>query len=356
VRVLHLPSNIASILSHTVRGLSSLGVEARGLVFQNSPIQSAEGVTVIESHRRNPFSPAWFRTQVVFFRHLLQGILWADVLHWYYGSTVFPLGMDLKMIRLFRKPAVVEWLGSDIRIPEVEFEDNPYYKQAFSNGYEYPGESYEKSRRTQKRFIKAGFLPLMIPCMVQYLQKDIVRQFYRVMPRIMLDSILPCYPDPGKRKPLIVHAPSAPVVKGTPAVLRAIRELQKRFDFEFVLIEGMPRQKAIELIRKADLFLDQFVIGYYGMAAVEAMAYGKPVLCYMKPSLLAGVPSDFPIMNATADDLPEKMEALLSDGRLRRDAGERSRVYVEKHHDAVQWARKLTGIYQELLERRKRVK
>jgi hypothetical protein len=300
-------------------------------------------------------SPAWFRTQIAAFRHLLEGILWADVLHWYYGSTVFPLGIDLKMIGLLRKPAVVEWLGSDIRIPEVEFGDNPYYRQAFQKGYEYQTESYGRSRRTQKRFVKAGFLPLMIPCMVQYLQKDIVRQFYRVMPRIMLDHITPCYPDPGKRRPLIVHAPSAPVAKGTPAVLRAIRELQKRFELEFVLIEGMPRQKAIEIIQKADLFLDQFVIGYYGMAAVEAMAYGKPVLCYMKPSLLGETPSDFPVINATADDLPEKIEALLSDGNLRRDVGERSRAYVEKHHDAVQWAHKLVEIYKEMMVRKNRL-
>jgi len=46
VRVLHLPVNIASFASHTVRGLRNIGVDARGLVLVNAPVQSEEGLRV----------------------------------------------------------------------------------------------------------------------------------------------------------------------------------------------------------------------------------------------------------------------------------------------------------------------
>jgi hypothetical protein len=354
MRVLHLPTNIASIPLHTVQGLSEIGVEAFGLIIKDNLLQSAEGLKVIDVTRSRQWSPLWFWTQIIKGYYFVKWILWADVIHWYFSSKMLPFGLDLKLIKVLNKPAVVEWLGSDIRIPEIEFADNPYYRKVFKNGYEYQTESYHRSRETQRRFVRAGFLPLTIPCMIQYLQKDLCPQFCKVGQRIMLTHLTPCYPNPEKRNPLVVHAPSAPVAKGTPAVLIAIEQLKKKYDFEFVLIQGMPRKKALEIVQAADIYLDQFIIGYYGMAAIEAMAFGKPVLCYLKPSLIHEVPPDLPIINANPDNLAEILEPLLQDGKLRQEIGERSRIYVEKYHDAVKWAYMLLDIYRELIEKKRR--
>lgn len=72
------------------------------------------------------------------------------------------------------------------------------------------------------------------------------------------------------------------------------------------------RDDAMQLMAGADMFLDQFVLGDFGVAALEAMALGKPVVCYIKPSLAAEYPADLPIVKATRETLTETLRQLLT--------------------------------------------
>jgi glycosyltransferase involved in cell wall biosynthesis len=353
LRVLHLPVNIASIPSHTVRGLRHIGVNARGLMFVNTPLQSDDALTVIELPPfRKPFLWVWRNFQWLY--HYLKGIAWADVIHWYFGNPALPWGFDLKYLKALNKPGVVEWLGSDIRIPEIEFKDNPYYATAFHNGYEYQGESLQRSRYVQKRFAETGLVSIASMGMLTYIQSDITHQVYTMAQRIVLSDYPPTYPEPDVKQPIIVHSPSAPIAKGTPTVIKVINELKKKYIFDFRLIQGISRHEALQQIQQADIFLDQFIVGDHGMAALEAMAFGKPVLCYIKPSMIDKYSSDFPVVNANQVNLGQVLESLLKDGHLRNEIGKRSRAYVEKHHDAFQLAYRLLDIYQELIEKKRR--
>jgi glycosyltransferase involved in cell wall biosynthesis len=353
MKVLHLPTNVASIPSHTVRGLREIGVDARGLVFENTMVQSGDGLKILNSKGMKRCSISRVRMLFVSLYYFVKEVVWADVIHWYCGSSVFRLEFDLKLIKLMKKPAVVEFLGSEVRIPEIEFSDNSFYREAFQNGYEYQTESYGRSRQLQKLFYNAGFVPITIIGMKEHIQKDIYPQVHLIKKRIMVSDFSPSYPDPHKLKPLIIHAPSTPICKGTPAVLRAVEHLKKAYDFEFALIQGQPRRMALRWIKEADIFLDQFIIGHYGMAALEAMAYGKPVVCYIKPSLLAEYPADLPIVNANPETLPVVLEKLVKDGSLRYEIGRRSRQFVEKYHDSKKLAYELVGIYQELMRKKR---
>ncbi len=347
MRILHLPVNIASIQSHTVRGLQKNDVETYGLVFTDSPVQSADGLKVIElTSSRRPLP--WIGRSIKWLYHYFKWVSWADVIHWYYGSPALPFDIDLKYIKALGKPAVVEWFGSDIRIPEVEYEDNPYYKAAFQNGYEYSFESLKRSRKIQKRFAEAGFASMGSIAMLSYVQKDIFHFSYIVPQRLFVSDYYPSYPDPSTIRPLIIHAPTAPVAKGTLAVLKAIERLKDKYKIEFKLVQGLNRYEALQLMQKADIFLDQFVLGHHGMAALEAMALGKPTLCYIKPSVVNQYPPDLPILIANQDNLADVLEPLLKDGELRNKIGQRSRAYVEKYHDAVKLTKHLTDIYQTL--------
>ena len=51
---------------------------------------------------------------------------------------------------------------------------------------------------------------------------------------------------------------------------------------ELVLVEGVPNDRALELYRTADLVFDQCLIGFHGYFALEAMAMGKPVVCFIR--------------------------------------------------------------------------
>jgi glycosyltransferase involved in cell wall biosynthesis len=156
------------------------------------------------------------------------------------------------------------------------------------------------------------------------------------------------YPDPNNALPLVIHAPTQVVVKGTSAVLAAIEKLRATHRFEFRLIQSMPHRAALDLVRQCDVFLDQFVVGDRGAAALEAMAFGKPTVCYIKPALWE---TGFyrPIVNATQESLAEVLRDLLEDGPRRREIGLRSRAHVEEHHDAHKICKRLMTIYEELL-------
>lgn len=354
MRVLHLPVNTASRMSYTVRAMREIGVDAYGIAFATSAVQSFAGLQTISlANKKKPHKALWGVMRFVYhvWRYTQQNR--PDIIHWYYSGSASVLNGDLWLLKALGIPGVIEWVGADIRIPEVEFAENPYYTAAYENGYEYRAvESLGASRQRQQRFADLGFAALVEPGMEQYLQPDIFPGFYSVQKRVVVSDFESTYPDPNQNRPLIVHSPTAPVTKGTAAVLRAIETLKPQFEFDFRLIQGMPRADALRLVQKADIVLDQFVLGDRGMAAIEALAFGKPVVCYLKPSLIAKHPADMPIVNANQDNLVAVLAALLQNGQRRHEMGRLGRAYIEKYHDAHLVSQQLLTIYAEVIQRR----
>jgi len=351
MRVLHLPYNIASQISVSVRALRDIGVDARGLVLNGLALQDADA---IENYRlslpwhRNPLLS--LRQSAVWLRAFRAAVRWADVVHWHYTVTNIPADLDLKYIAHLGKPRIVEFWGTEIRDPVRAGRDNPYIRNLLDGKNNYSITSRD-SLTVQKRFSKSGFECLIPgPEMFDYLRPDLFPSPYRTEASLLLPEFRPLYPDPQKRRPLVVHIPSRPEVKGTRFVLSAVERLSRRLDFEFRLIEGMPHREVLAVMRESDIVLDQFIIGSYGTVTLEAMALGKPVLCYINPSFYPRLPRDIPVVNANPDDLEDKLRTLLEDGRLRRQTGLRGRRYVEKHHDAHQIARRLKSLYSRLIQ------
>lgn len=351
MRVLHLPLNIASQTSVTVRALRDIGVDARGLVRSNSSIQGHAGIKVFEalSPRRHPIRgmikslPWWYA--------VLSAIRWADVIHWHFGAAGLPRYLDLRWARLLKKPGVVEFFGSDIRIAEIESQDNPYYRRARRKGQYRIPDRLADSRKRQRRFADAGFECVVGRLMQPYIQPDLfpASKVHFIQGRVFLDDFAPCCPSIDQTRPVIVHSPSRPLEKGTPAVLAAVDILRERFDFGFHQVTGVAHSQALQMMSECDIFVDQLISGMHGVAALEAMAMAKPVVCYIKPSLLNQYPSDLPIVNANRDNLVKVLGSLLADSQRRNRIGRQSRAYVEKYHDAHRVAGQLVAIYQELI-------
>lgn len=357
MRVLHLPMNIASQISITVRALRDIGVDAQGMVIDNSIIQGNEGIRNFEtiSLRRHPLRGTIRRLLIIY--EFQTAIRWADVIHWHFNASVLPKNLDLKYINFLNKPRIVEFWGSDVRIPEIASADNPYRAKIYR---EYPELAYgasERSIQTQMRFSKNGFECLLPGSeLYPYISEAIFPTPYKIKARLISSDFVPKYPDPAKKRPVIVHTPSHKAKKGTKEVFWAIDCLKKKYDFEFRLIHGVEHAKAIDIISNCDIMADQFVAGAHGLASLEAMALGKPTLCYIKPSLVETYPLDFPIVNANQDNLAEVLGTLLENGALRHQIGRQSRAYVEKYHDAHKIARDLVKIYEEVIEKNRKKK
>ena len=348
MKVLHLPSNNSSQTSATIRALRDIGVDARGLVIAGHPIHDSRGLEVLPDVAAPMKSLTGVLRRIPIWRSVLAAIKWADVVHWHFSSRVIPKNVDLMYTKFLNKARIVEFCGSDIRIPEIASADNSYIARMYKEHPE-PWMSDNHSRQVQLRFAKFGFECLFRHIELEsYIQKDLFPKPYRTEARLILSEFEQSYPDPCKKRPLIVHAPSKKWVKGTDAVLRAVEELRTKYEFDFQLIHSVERPKALEIIRNCDIMLDQFVIGEHGVAAIEAMAFGKPTICYIKPSLVQKFP-DLPIVNANQENLAEVISSLLKDGQRRYEIGRLSRTYVEKYHDAHKIARKLVAMYEELL-------
>ena len=92
-------------------------------------------------------------------------------------------------------------------------------------------------------------------------------------------------------------------------------------------------------MRSADVVADQLVIGWYAMFAMEAMALGKPVLCYLREDLKrfyidAGLvhPGEIPIVECSPTDVKEVIKGLVMHREALGEIGRRSRAFIEKHH------------------------
>jgi hypothetical protein len=334
MKVLHLATNIASQMKVTVDALRALGIETRGLTGP-SPSQNSESLEIVPWGGNDA---SFMERKLCGVRRtvmILKAIAWADVIHWHFGPGL-PLYADLQLASLLGRKKFVEFWGSDIRDPEIECADNPWYAKAWESGeYECREESHVRSQSLQGRFSRhRARLLINSPGMAQYVRPAFFPDFDWTAQRICVDGIEPCIPSVAASRPLVVHAPTAPGAKGTRYILAAVEKLKGECEFDFQLIHGMPHHEAKEWIRKSDIFIDQLICGDYGLASVEAMAMGKPVICYIKPSLRPGFPPHFPVINANPDTVENVLRDLLKDGPRRRETGERSRAWAEERHEA----------------------
>lgn len=138
----------------------------------------------------------------------------------------------------------------------------------------------------------------------------------------------------------VLHAPNHRAIKGTEHFLRAVEQLASEgVPIEMVLLERASNDEVREAMRGADIVADQLIVGWYAMFALEAMAMGKPVLCYLRPDLIelyesVGLvePDEIPIVQCSPATVKAALRAL-ADGRADLEAiGKRGRGYVAKHH------------------------
>ena len=100
------------------------------------------------------------------------------------------------------------------------------------------------------------------------------------------------------------------------------------------------------LIKKCDIFIDQLILGSYGMATMEALTYGKPVLCFMKDSVRNNeFPENLPIINSNPLTVYQNLKILLDNPTIRYETGGKSREYALAFHDINKVMPRLTGVY-----------
>ncbi|WP_341934953.1 hypothetical protein MRBLWO14_000557 [Microbacterium sp. LWO14-1.2] len=143
----------------------------------------------------------------------------------------------------------------------------------------------------------------------------------------------------------IVHAASAPLQKGSHYIVPALQPLIEDGVVDYELVTGVPSSQMPGVFADADIVIDQFRAGSYGVAACEAMAAGCVVIGHVLPEVrehvhaATGMP--LPIVEATPDTLAAAVRGLIDDPERMRALATAGPDFVRKVHSGRASARVL---------------
>jgi len=136
-------------------------------------------------------------------------------------------------------------------------------------------------------------------------------------------------PNGGPSPLTFLHCPSNRAIKGTEHIIQAAEELQAEgYELSLIILEKMPHECVLEAMKRADVVIDQLLIGWYGMVATEAWALRKPVICYIRPDL-----PDAPACPADPSTIKDAMREMLKYPETRAMWARKGYEYVRKTHD-----------------------
>jgi hypothetical protein len=145
--------------------------------------------------------------------------------------------------------------------------------------------------------------------------------------------------------PVVVHAPSKAVVKGSDLIDPILRRLDAEGVLTYRRLQGVPADAMIAAVQDADIVVDQFRIGSYGVAACEAMAAGRVVVSHVSDQVRSHVRSNtgvhLPIVQARAGEVEGVLRDILSDRTAFRSIAAAGADFVRTVHDGRRSAQAL---------------
>jgi hypothetical protein len=260
---------------------------------------------------------------------------------------------DLPLLKRAGKRVVVTYQGDDARQGDYSLShfDLSIAHEAGAGYYTPQGDAARRRRiKAMDRYADAIFA--LNPDLLHVLP---ARAEFLPYANVDLGAWRPVPPAPGP--PVVLHAPTHRGGKGTRFILDAVGRLRSEgIEFEFELVEGLPRTEARRTYERAHVLVDQLLAGWYGGLAVELMALGKPVIAYIRRDDLTHVPAELrdelPVIDARPETVADDLRRCLTTVReLLPEVGARGRAYVERWHDPLAVARRLKGTYEHILGR-----
>jgi glycosyltransferase involved in cell wall biosynthesis len=147
---------------------------------------------------------------------------------------------------------------------------------------------------------------------------------------------------------LIGHFPNHGYFKGSKYLEAAIRKLQAEgHDIELLQLSGRPNEEILEAMGEIDVLVDQLVSGSFGLTAIEGMAMGCPVICYLHDGIAIAEPDACPIIPANPDTIEKVLRALIIDRKPLAEARIGGPTYVKRNYSIQSLAQHLAALYLE---------
>jgi glycosyltransferase involved in cell wall biosynthesis len=177
----------------------------------------------------------------------------------------------------------------------------------------------------------------------------------RIDPKKGIDLLLPAYAALRQKYPeaLLVIAG-----QGTPEYMEELQRLAAQAGVAEEVrwagfVNGAPKQ---QLLRAAEFFVLPSYSENFGVAVVEAMLAGLPVLITDQVGIHGEVSAAGAGLVARCDvvQLTQKMDELLRDGRMRQTMGQRGREYALSAYTPAAVGARIRGLYEKILRERGR--
>lgn len=187
--------------------------------------------------------------------------------------------VDYKFLNKKRKKIVCMFVGDDIRSRKLTKE---YYEEKKLDSYVFY--DHYNIEENELRVKKVAYLADMYADLIfshpldqlSYLKKPFIQNRYRLKDSYLMHNVCK-FNDKSIIK--VVHAPSNPLVKGTPLVRAAIKKLQlEGYQFEYIEIQNKPNQEVLKILESSHIVLNQFYLLAPGLYGIEAMAKSNAVL------------------------------------------------------------------------------
>lgn len=158
---------------------------------------------------------------------------------------------------------------------------------------------------------------------------------------------LPLVVDPGKWQrsegPLrsgsttkVVHVPSSSKLKGTELIMPTLERLEAEGIVSLDSVARSTHEKMPARYGQADVVIDQFRAGSYGVAACEALAAGRVVISHVSEVVRARVKEwsgdELPIVQATPDTLEAVLREIAEYPERFRDIAAQGPEFIARNH------------------------
>jgi hypothetical protein len=342
-------------LATAVAADRALNVNASSLVFSTYHISSNFDVVLSDIQNRLVAERGgdWILLRWIM---LIWAIANFDIFHLYndrgiiepaggYGSPRFGISLrEMEIYRRAKKRLYTYAYGADHRLREKTL---ALGKWTFCSECPEPGafcvcddvgggQMLKVIRETSTAVIAHGLAMKIIPGArnIPYLTVDV-------------NKLRPKLSRPVNREKFVIgHFPNHGYFKGTKYLEAAICKLQAEgHSIELLRLSGRPNEEILEAMTEIDLLVDQLVAGSFGLTAIEGMALGCPVICYLHDGIAIAEPEACPVIPANPDTIEEVLRGLILDPKQLAQARIAGPIYVKRNYSIQSLAKHLADLY-----------
>lgn len=349
---------ISGYFSKLNEGFQALGVDStfvstREHAFQYSgseagPLARAIQYCVKRYETASVLKPVWGVAQLVLGGLLLLSVISRyDVFIFAYGTS-FLLLYDLPILKLLGKKIFFIFHGTDARPPYL---NGAFVREADRQPAQAWARAAWQVKRRIDRIERYADGVISLPNYGLFQQKPFVLHAAIGFPLSLKQTDI-LITDSRKKSTSarILHSPSNPILKGTPQIEQAIRNLQARgYAIEWVTLSGQPNEVVLRELAGCDFVVDQLYADWLmpGFATEAALA-GKPTIIagYDLVAVQQSLPAAFlpPVHACHPDEIETAIEKLIVDVEYRLALGQRAQTFVRDNWTAIRVAERFLRV------------